>query len=187
MIPAALTRGKNHATIAITNISLESEWTEYHYKVLSLFSFNEPNTGDFDADGDVDQSDFAHLQQCLTGVGQTTPPHCTSADMDSDGDVDLYDRARFELCATAPGILVDETCLDEVIVDLPPDFDDDGDVDQSDFGIFQLCLSGTNISYPTGCEQADFDTDGDVDKDDTNAFIQCLSGPNQPYDPNCLD
>ncbi len=67
-----------------------------------------------------------------------------------------------------------------------PDFDDDGDVDQSDFGIFQLCLSGTNISYPTGCERADFDTDGDVDKDDTNAFIQCLSGSNTPYDASCL-
>jgi hypothetical protein len=185
MIAASLSKGKTELTINITNASTESEWTEYYYKVLSFYSLDEPNVGDFDADGDVDQSDFSYLQACMTGKNQEPEPYCTSADMDSDGDVDLYDVARFEACVTGPGIPADESCLDVVIVDLPHDVDDDGDVDLTDFGAFQQCLSGPHVPYPAGCEEADLDKDGDVDVEDKDDFLQCFSGASQGYDPYC--
>ena len=44
---------------------------------------------DYDGDGDVDQTDFGHLQDCVTGAGQGPPaPGCEDADLDTDGDVD---------------------------------------------------------------------------------------------------
>jgi hypothetical protein len=53
---------------------------------------------DFDSDGDVDDSDLAHIQSCLTGPGWPTVPECADADLDDDGDVDITDFSRFEPC-----------------------------------------------------------------------------------------
>jgi len=58
-----------------------------------------PAPGDFDADGDVDQEDFGHLQECMTGNG--TPqndPACLDARLDADTDVDINDFAVFQSC-----------------------------------------------------------------------------------------
>ncbi len=51
---------------------------------------------DFDADGDVDQEDFGHLQACLSGQGiAQTEFACTDAKLDGDNDVDADDMAAF--------------------------------------------------------------------------------------------
>jgi hypothetical protein len=64
--------------------------------------------GDFDADGDVDQADFGHLQVCLTGAGEPQDdPACADAKLDGDQDVDGTDVDVFLGCMTGPGIIGD--------------------------------------------------------------------------------
>ena len=54
---------------------------------------------DFDGDGDVDQTDFAFLQICFTGLAHGyRQPVCGMADFDSDNDVDAYDLTAFLKC-----------------------------------------------------------------------------------------
>lgn len=48
--------------------------------------------GDFDEDGDVDLSDYAHWPDCLTGPSVTAPPcTCAPADLRLDHHIDLFD------------------------------------------------------------------------------------------------
>jgi hypothetical protein len=64
-------------------------------------------TTDFDRNGCVDQSDFGHLQACLTGMNNTTTdPNCRDANIDADsiGDIDVDDLAAFFQCLTGPGV-----------------------------------------------------------------------------------
>jgi hypothetical protein len=58
---------------------------------------------DFDADGDVDQSDFGHLQACYTDIMEPIPTGCSSADLDGSGTIDLLDCAEFEPCVGGAG------------------------------------------------------------------------------------
>jgi hypothetical protein len=59
---------------------------------------------DFDQDGDVDQADFGHLQECFTGSGLTqTDPDCADARLDADEDVDLNDFSIFQSCMGGAG------------------------------------------------------------------------------------
>jgi hypothetical protein len=51
--------------------------------------------GDFDADGDVDLSDFATFGQCYSGSERAATPVCVPCDLDGDMDVDLADFAAF--------------------------------------------------------------------------------------------
>jgi hypothetical protein len=53
---------------------------------------------DFDHDGDVDQNDFAHLQNCFSGSGLAYGPACANADVNGDGDVDSSDINAFLPC-----------------------------------------------------------------------------------------
>jgi len=60
--------------------------------------------GDFDRDGDVDQSDFGHFQACLSG--SNIPPAnaaCQDALLDGDADVDQTDLAIFKKCMNGTG------------------------------------------------------------------------------------
>jgi hypothetical protein len=63
-------------------------------------------SGDYDADGDVDASDFAALPACLTGPIEGVdflPPSalCEQVfDFDGDGDVDTRDYAAGQSAAT---------------------------------------------------------------------------------------
>lgn len=58
---------------------------------------------DFDADGDVDVSDFGFLQLCFNGPSRPFPfAGCDNADFDGDGDVDLSDFSRFLACFNGP-------------------------------------------------------------------------------------
>ncbi|MEP0842942.1 MAG: hypothetical protein HRF43_09540, partial [Phycisphaerae bacterium] len=66
---------------------------------------------DLDRDGDVDQTDFGLLQQCLTGpnVAQTDPA-CVDALLDDDADVDQDDLAGFQDCAGGSDVPADPAC-----------------------------------------------------------------------------
>lgn len=67
---------------------------------------------DFDLDADVDQTDFAHMQTCLT-EGLTPPTgECGNADMDGDNHVDAYDVAVFTGCVSGPDVVADPYCAD---------------------------------------------------------------------------
>lgn len=67
--------------------------------------------GDFNHDNDVDQSDFGHLQVCLTGFGQlVTDPDCFDADLDNNQQVDFRDVDVFKKCKSGEGIAATPGC-----------------------------------------------------------------------------
>ena len=71
----------------------------------------KPVPGDFDADLDIDQEDFGHLQVCLTGMGVGPPPAgCEDADLDNDLDVDQEDFGIFQACMSGADVPGDPTC-----------------------------------------------------------------------------
>ncbi|MHC5112169.1 MAG: formylglycine-generating enzyme family protein [Planctomycetota bacterium] len=66
-------------------------------------------TGDFDGDGDLDDTDFTSLESCFTGPGGVIDDSlCSLADFDGDGDVDCLDvdafRASWTLEGPAPAL-----------------------------------------------------------------------------------
>ncbi len=66
---------------------------------------------DFDGDGDVDLSDFGHLQGCMSGVNVVqNNPLCGDARLDADTDVDAADYAIFQGCMSGPNIAADPNC-----------------------------------------------------------------------------
>jgi hypothetical protein len=68
-------------------------------------------TADFDHDNDVDQTDFAHLQLCLSG--STTPQTdaaCADTLLNGDPYVDSTDVALFAACMSGPGVLPPAQC-----------------------------------------------------------------------------
>jgi len=69
--------------------------------------------GDFDNDGDVDQEDFGHFQDCMTGNGNSqNDPLCLNARLDIDDDVDANDFALFEECMTGANMpQTDPACV----------------------------------------------------------------------------
>lgn len=67
--------------------------------------------GDFDLDGDVDLTDFAHLQLCLSGVDVPQGyPLCQNARLDIDADVDVQDLALFLGCMRGADVPADPNC-----------------------------------------------------------------------------
>ncbi len=62
---------------------------------------------DYDADGDVDLSDFGSLQVCFS---PTWLPGCDWADLDSSLSVDPGDYDVFLSCFTGPTLLADTNC-----------------------------------------------------------------------------
>jgi len=59
----------------------------------------------------VDQTDFAHMQACVTTQDQ--PQYdigCVDARLDGDVDVDVDDMLVFESCASGPGIPAKADC-----------------------------------------------------------------------------
>ncbi len=59
--------------------------------------------GDFDLDGDSDQSDFAIFQLCISGASATYPDGCGGGDFNGDGHIDATDVTAFVNCMTGPG------------------------------------------------------------------------------------
>jgi len=69
--------------------------------------------GDFDWDGDVDLSDFGHLQACLTDSGVwVTDPNCIGCNLDGDYDVDGDDVPVFLKCISGTNLPADPNCAD---------------------------------------------------------------------------
>ncbi len=66
---------------------------------------------DADADGDVDQDDFAQFQACYSGEEDypSSPENCACFDADDSGKINAIDFATFTDCATGPGIVVTPT------------------------------------------------------------------------------
>jgi hypothetical protein len=65
----------------------------------------EPHPGDFDADGDVDQDDFGHLQSCFSGAGVSQDEFaCRDAMLDADDDVDADDFGIFQACMSGANV-----------------------------------------------------------------------------------
>lgn len=66
---------------------------------------------DFDHDGDVDQTDYGHLQACISGTGSTQAnPACADALFDNDSDVDRDDLTVFLGCLSGHGVPADPDC-----------------------------------------------------------------------------
>jgi ELWxxDGT repeat protein len=118
-------------------------------------AFEIATSGDFDADGYADGSDFLTWQRTL---GSTATPAGSGADGDGSGMIDGGDLVRwtqrFGSVATEPG-----------------DFDLDGVADGSDFLAWQRALGSTATPAGSG---VDGDASGRVDGDDLliwqNAF-----------------
>lgn len=66
--------------------------------------------GDFDHDDDVDQEDFGHLQNCLSGLTAQTNPDCADTLLNGDPYVDESDVAAFMQCFSGPNILPPVNC-----------------------------------------------------------------------------
>lgn len=67
--------------------------------------------GDFDLDGDVDQSDFGLLQRCLSPVDSSySDPACSGRDLNRDGKVNRYDVETFKRCLGGPDCPADPNC-----------------------------------------------------------------------------
>jgi L-ascorbate metabolism protein UlaG (beta-lactamase superfamily) len=68
--------------------------------------------GDFDRDGDVDQTDFGRFQACLTGSGASQDAaECRVARLDDDLDVDQDDFGLFQSCISGPNKAANPDCL----------------------------------------------------------------------------
>jgi len=73
----------------------------------------QKSVGDFDGDGDMDQDDFGHLQECLTGPGiPQMELSCRDAYLDMDDDVDQNDVEAFRACMSGPNVPLDPACGD---------------------------------------------------------------------------
>lgn len=66
---------------------------------------------DFDLDGDVDMTDFGHMQACLSGSAvPQTEPDCWQTLLDVDDDVDTTDLNLFLGCLSGAGVPADPDC-----------------------------------------------------------------------------
>lgn len=67
--------------------------------------------GDYDRDGDVDQTDFALFQLCLSGQYISQPDTaCARMKFDADDDVDQDDVGRWQTCFSGPAIPSNPYC-----------------------------------------------------------------------------
>jgi hypothetical protein len=82
-----------------------------NYSAGTLASAKPYLPPDFDRDGDVDQSDFGHMQECYSGayVPQDTPA-CLDARLDADDDVDIDDFNILFGCLSGEGTMADPGC-----------------------------------------------------------------------------
>lgn len=105
--------------VALTNLS---PGVEYFFKVSSGnvsyppavdaedVSFVTVSVGDFDLDGDIDQSDYGKFQSCYSGTSIPAAEGCEVADLDVDEDVDFNDFGIFQGCMSGANIPFDPAC-----------------------------------------------------------------------------
>lgn len=80
-----------------------------HNGQFHAFALDPAPSGDFDGDGDVDMSDFGHLQICLSGPVPVSAG-CEDADLDASGSVGSGDVSLFASCADGAGVPADSNC-----------------------------------------------------------------------------
>jgi alpha-glucosidase len=96
----------------VNNNSTLNLWMQPGGGFVGMFTTLPVRYPDFDQDGDVDQTDFGHLQACITGMNVTPPPtDCADSDLDLDEDVDSEDLGIFRDCASGPDIPFDTDCI----------------------------------------------------------------------------
>jgi uncharacterized lipoprotein YddW (UPF0748 family) len=79
---------------------------------VNLTVLDPAKPGDFDRDGDVDQSDFAILQRCLTGrFFGPAGPGCEGTDLNNDLDVEEQDVLLWAQCVSGADVPSDPDCL----------------------------------------------------------------------------
>lgn len=86
----------------------------FHASDLSGYSLCPAlhHRADFDGDGDVDQSDFAHLQTCLASQsGLVLNSACADGDLNMDGEVGLPDVTLFIPCLSGTDVPAAPGCL----------------------------------------------------------------------------
>ena len=107
---AALGAGTHPATITISDPTATNN--PQTIAVTLTVSDGPPTApGDFDGDGDVDLSDFGHMQTCLTGPGVIqSNPNCADAKLDNDVDVDQDDIGIFQACMSGANIPASLNC-----------------------------------------------------------------------------
>jgi len=66
---------------------------------------------DFDHDGDVDLTDFAHMQACFSGSNPQLDPDCLDARLNDD-HVDQTDLDLFLGCMSGSHVPADPNCVD---------------------------------------------------------------------------
>jgi hypothetical protein len=88
--------------------------SRYYATTARTGSASPSGVADYDRDGDVDQADFGHFQECLSGsLIPQTDPACQDARLDDmDDDVDLDDFAIFMRCFAGAGAPEDPDCAD---------------------------------------------------------------------------
>lgn len=97
------------AAINSLNIPMVLEDAEITLLILDTVAAPKP---DFDRDGDVDQSDFGHLQACYSGANKPqTKTECQNAQLDTGSDVDLDDFNKFVNCISGENVPVDPNCM----------------------------------------------------------------------------
>jgi hypothetical protein len=78
---------------------------------LRTFTVLSRYRGDFDADEDVDMTDFAVFQNCLSGPGiDQDDPLCPGARLDIDTDVDPGDLQLFLECLSGADVTPPAIC-----------------------------------------------------------------------------
>jgi hypothetical protein len=67
------------------------------FRIARVAGAAAASPGDFDADGDVDLTDYAAFVGCATGpVAGEVPSGCDAFDFDLDGNIDLADFRGFQ-------------------------------------------------------------------------------------------
>ncbi len=67
--------------------------------------------GDFDGDGDVDEDDYVHFRECLSGPGiPRLDSQCLNARLDDDEDIDQEDFGIFQRCISGQAAPSDPDC-----------------------------------------------------------------------------
>jgi hypothetical protein len=75
-----------------------NQWDFFRYGVTQ-----QPGSGDYDSDGEVDDFDFFYFQDYFSGSNHPALPGGAFADFDFDGDIDRADWEAFKAAWTGPG------------------------------------------------------------------------------------
>ncbi len=102
---AGLAAGLHTALITVTGNAINDP------KTITATVVIETVKPDFNGDGDVDQEDFGHLQECLSGSA-AYPAGCENADLDGNDLVDQTDYSILQGCMSGPKVTADPSCAD---------------------------------------------------------------------------